>query len=197
LKAMSNDVNQLLDEYGAKIQRMLGRLRPENIDRLCDALDLCRWRQKQVFICGNGGSAGNANHIANDLLYLDGAEQSGLRVEALSSNPSVMTCLGNDLGYEFIFSKQLEVKANRDDLLIVLSGSGNSNNVVEALLKAKELGMQTFAILGFSGGKCRLLAEHPIHFPVDDMQVAEDLQMIVAHVCMKYMKQRAIEKVDG
>jgi len=184
----SNLVNQLLNEYGANLHRMLNIERPPNISKLCEALEICMHNRSQVFICGNGGSAGNANHIANDLIYLDGTDEGGIRAEALTSNQSVMTCLGNDLGYEQIFSKQLEVKADNDDLLIVLSGSGNSKNVILALEKGTAMGMKTFAILGYGGGSCKALAQYPVHFPVNDMQVAEDLQMIVAHVCMKYLK---------
>ena len=100
--------------------------------------------RKQVFICGNGGSAANSIHLANDFHYGAGACSScsmipGLRVEALPANAGILTCLANDLGYENIFSQQLKVKANSGDILIVLSGSGNSQNIVNALTTASEL----------------------------------------------------------
>ena len=144
---MTKEVGQLLDEYSAHMQRMLSAERPDHIDRLCNALDSCFQNRKQVFICGNGGSAGNANHIANDLLYLAGVDGGGLQVEALTTNASVMTCLGNDLGYEKIFSKQLEVKGRAGDLLLALSGSGNSKNVVEALKTANQQEMKTLGLI--------------------------------------------------
>ncbi len=100
---------------------------------------------------------------------------------------SVITCLANDLGYDEIYSEQLRVKARSEDVLIVLSGSGNSPNVVKALETGNALGMQTFAILGFNGGKCKELAQVPLHFPIDDMQVAEDLQLIIGHMCMQWL----------
>jgi len=189
---MNSEVGQLLDKYSDHMQRMLVEERPDHIDLLCSALESCFKNRKRVFICGNGGSAGNANHIANDLFYLDGVDGGGLQVEALTSNASVMTCLGNDLGYEYIFSKQLGVKGGAGDLLLVLSGSGNSRNVVEALKTGNERGMETFAILGYSGGDCKLQAQYPIHFPINDMQVVEDLQMVVGHICMKYLKLRIV-----
>lgn len=149
------------------------------------------WRLgKQIFLCGNGGSAGNAIHLANDLIYGAGTKLGvGMRVEALSANAAVLTCLANDLGYDQIYSEQLRVKAQAGDVLVVLSGSGNSPNVVQALQMGNSLRMKTFAILGFSGGKCRELAGHAIHFPVDDMQVAEDLQLIVGHICMQWLRE--------
>lgn len=111
----------------------------------------------------------------------------GMRVEALSANPAVLTCLANDLGYDLVYAEQLRVKANPGDVLIVFSGSGNSPNVVKALEMGNTLGMKTFAVLGYSGGKCKEVAQHPIHFAVDDMQIAEDLQLIVGHMCMQWL----------
>ena len=108
-----------------------------------------------------------------------------MRIEALPANPSVITCLANDIGYENIFAEQLRVKADPGDVLVVFSGSGNSPNVVKALEMGNSLGMQTFAVLGYSGGKCKTIAQHPIHFPVDDMQIAEDLQLIIGHMVMQ------------
>src|SRR5262249_16845261 len=130
----------------------------------------------------------NAIHLANDFLFGAGLRNGGgLRVEALSANPAVLTCLANDVGYEQIFAEQLKVKAKAGDILIVLSGSGNSENVVRALEVGNTNEMQTFAILGFSGGRCKTIAQHPIHFAIDDMQIAEDLQLIVGHICMQWL----------
>lgn len=141
-----------------------------------------------TFICGNGGSAGNAVHLANDFLFGVGRLKGiGMRVEALSANPAVLTCLANDIGYDHVYSEQLRVKANAGDVLIVFSGSGNSPNVVNALEMGNSLGMKTFAVLGYSGGRCKEVAQFPIHFEVDDMQIAEDLQLIVGHMCMQWL----------
>ena len=110
-----------------------------------------------------------------------------MRVEALSANPAVLTCLANDIGYEQIYAEQLRVKANPSDVLIVFSGSGNSPNVVAALEMGNSMGMKTFAVLGYSGGKCKEIAQHSIHFDIDDMQIAEDLQLVVGHMCMQWL----------
>jgi len=147
---------------------------------------------RHVFICGNGGSAANAIHMANDFHYGIGAcgpgpSLPGLRVDALPANAGVITCLANDTGYDNIYAHQLQVKGRQGDLLIVLSGSGNSANVVRALETATSLGMRSFAILAFSGGRCLELAEVPIHFRIDDMQIAEDTQLVVGHLCMQWL----------
>ena len=153
---------------------------------LAAQIDKIRSRKGQVFLCGNGGSAANANHWANDLIY--GAAKGGrggVRAHSLSANTSVLMCLANDTGYENIFSAQLEVLASPGDILVVLSGSGNSPNILRALEAANKLGMETWAIIGFDGGKALELAQHTIHFPVHDMQIAEDLQMAVCHILTK------------
>lgn len=161
-----------------------------DVTRLAEALSSA-WRDgRQVFLCGNGGSASNAIHLANDFLYgIDKTGGRGLRATALPANTAVVTCLANDLAYAEIFARQLATLAAAGDVLIVLSGSGNSPNVVRALEQARGLGLVSFAILGYSGGRCLTLADHAIHFAVDDMQVAEDLQMIVGHMIMQWLSR--------
>jgi D-sedoheptulose 7-phosphate isomerase len=148
-----------------------------------------RKRGAGVFLAGNGGSAANANHLANDLIY--GVNQHGrgaFRVHSLAANPSVLTCLGNDVGFENVFSNQLEALAGSGDLLLVFSGSGNSPNIIQALKVAKKLGVTSVALLGYDGGGAKALADLPIHFPIHDMQAVEDLHMIVGHLLLKSLQ---------
>jgi D-sedoheptulose 7-phosphate isomerase len=184
----TTDMRDLIGRYRQAFNAALGLEAMEVVPTLGEALRQA-WREgRTIYLCGNGGSAGNANHLANDFLYGAGVTNGiGLKVESLSANPAVLTCLANDLGYENVYAEQLRVKAEPGDLLIVLSGSGNSPNVVRALEVGEAKGMTTFAILGFSGGKCKGLAQHPIHFPVDDMQISEDLQMVIGHLCMQWL----------
>jgi D-sedoheptulose 7-phosphate isomerase len=174
--------------YSEKLTRALSLSAMDKIPDLGQALRECWTLGHTVYLCGNGGSAGNANHLANDFFYGAGVSNGGgLKVEALSANPAILTCLANDIGYEEIYAEQIRIKANPGDVLIVLSGSGNSPNVVKALEMGNAKGMKTFAILAFSGGHCKRIARHPIHFEIDDMQVAEDLQLIVGHMCMQWL----------
>jgi D-sedoheptulose 7-phosphate isomerase len=153
-------------DYAARLQRVLERADWRPVEALGNELLDC-WRSKrQVFLCGNGGSAGNAVHLANDFLYgVSKAVGSGLRVHALSANAAVLTCLANDAGYETIFAAQLAVQAMPGDVLVVLSGSGNSPNILQA----------------------KAMADVAIHFPVDDMQISEDLQLIAGHMIMQWL----------
>lgn len=185
---MTTDMLGLIGRYRQAFYAALGLEAMESVPTLGAALRQAWADGRTIYLCGNGGSAGNANHLANDFLYGAGVTNgAGLKVESLSANPSVLTCLANDIGYENVYGEQLRVKAEAGDVLIVLSGSGNSPNVVRALEVGAAKGMTTFAILGFSGGKCKGLAQHPIHFPVDDMQIAEDLQMVIGHICMQWL----------
>jgi D-sedoheptulose 7-phosphate isomerase len=181
-------MDQLIRAYSHKLSQALNMDAMREIPMLADALRDA-WKQgRSIYLCGNGGSAANAIHIANDFIFGAGMKNgAGLRVEALSANAAVLTCLGNDIGYDRIYAEQLWVKGDPGDVLIVLSGSGNSPNVVKALEAAKAKGMKTFAILGYSGGLCKQIAQHAIHFEIDDMQIAEDLQLIVGHICMQWL----------
>ncbi len=162
----------------------------EPVSRLgWDLLD-CWKTGRQVFMAGNGGSAGNAVHLANDFLYaMSKRAGSGLRIHALPANPAVLTCLANDEGYDQIYSLQLGVLARPGDVLIVYSGSGNSPNILRALEEARRIGMTSYAVLGFTGGKAKELADVPIHVQVNDMQIAEDTQLIFGHMLMQWLSK--------
>lgn len=158
--------------------------------RLAEELRDCWRTRRQLFLCGNGGSAGNAIHLANDFLYgVSKTYGTGLRVTALPANPSVLTCLANDQGYDEIFSMQLAVQGQEKDVLIALSGSGNSPNILKAIEQAKRMGIRSYAILGYTGGKAKAMADVAIHFAVDDMQISEDLQLVVGHMIMQWLYQ--------
>ena len=189
---MRQDFEIFVFEYLKNLKNCFNSINIEKLYFLSEKI-LEIWEGKNcLFICGNGGSSANAEHIANDFHY-GIAEMSdnnkGLKVDALTSNSAIVTCLSNDIGYENIFSYQLSVKAKKEDLLLVLSGSGNSKNIIKALDKANEMGMFSVAVLGFDGGKAKDIATLPIHFPVDDMQISEDLQMISMNICMKWIAE--------
>lgn len=188
----STDMSQdFFKDYSNRMKQVLDSSDWSLVGNLAEELLGC-WRTgRQVFICGNGGSAGNAVHLANDFLYgISKTAGSGLRVHALTANTAVMTCLANDESYEKIFSLQLAVQARKDDVLIVLSGSGNSPNILKALEQANEMQMRSYAILGFSGGAAKNLAQVALHFPINDMQISEDLQLIVGHMMMQWLYAR-------
>jgi D-sedoheptulose 7-phosphate isomerase len=183
--------DHLAKDYCAHLQKAIALIPIDACGILAQAL-LRAWKQKkQVFLFGNGGSAANANHLANDFIYgISKTFGSALRVSALSANSAVLTCLANDEGYDNIYVHQLAVLANAGDVIIALSGSGNSPNIVKALTWCRDNGVESFAVLGYSGGKAKALAHCPIHVPVDDMQISEDLQLVVGHMAMQWLYQQ-------
>jgi len=174
--------------YSEKLQEILQQSDWSPIEELATDMQKCWKDGRRVFLCGNGGSAGNAIHLANDFIYgIAKTTGGGLRAISLSDNSAVITCLANDVGYDHIYSEQLAVQADKGDLLIALSGSGNSPNILLAVEQAKKMQIKSFAVLGYSGGKCKDIVDVPIHFPIDDMQIAEDLQIIVGHMLMQWL----------
>jgi len=187
MDSMKNSENHFV-AYATRLQAVLASTEWSGVEQLAREMRKCWETGRRVFFCGNGGSAGNAIHLANDFLYgIAKQTGEGMRVNALSSNPSVLTCLANDCGYENIYSEQLAVLANPGDVLIVLSGSGNSSNIVSVLEKAKSMEVKSYAILGYSGGKSKEVADVAIHFEVEDMQISEDLQVIIGHMLMQWL----------
>lgn len=146
--------------------------------RLAEAIKNAR----KVLVCGNGGSAANAIHWCNDLLSV------GIRAHALTADVSTITAIANDFGYGFIFERQLAVLGDKGDLLIALSGSGNSPNILRAIIKGQELGMKTWAIVGEPGGKARGLADE-CTITGRSMQEAENAQLALGHEAMLWLRQ--------
>ena len=181
-------MNFPIASYVEELARAFSLAEVGGFNRLAASLNAAREQKANVFLCGNGGSAANANHWANDLIYGAGKTgRGGVRAHSLSANTSVIMCLANDTGYENVFTGQLCVLASPGDILIALSGSGNSPNILHALEESKSLGLETWAVVGYDGGKALQLAQNVIHFPVNDMQIAEDLQMVVCHEITKIL----------
>lgn len=136
-------------------------------------------KANRVYLCGNGGSAANAIHIANDLI------SCGIKAQALTADVATLTAIANDFSYEEVFARQIRVFGDMGDVLIVLSGSGNSPNILKAIEAAKEKGIETWAIVG--GGKAAELADHRIvtHW---NMQASEQAQLIIGHDIMRSLK---------
>lgn len=180
------EMEKFFSHYSKRLQIVLARQDWAPVAKLGKVLRSVAQDKRRIYICGNGGSAANAIHMANDLIT------SNLQAEALAANQSVMTCLANDFGYGEMFSRQLEVVGRAGDILIALSGSGNSENVVRAISTARELRMETCGVFGFDGGKALQMVHLGIHFPVDDMEISEDLQLVVGHMLSTWLKTRPL-----
>ena len=138
-------------------------------------------KAKRVYLCGNGGSAANAIHIANDLVAC------GIKAQALTADVATLTAIANDDGYEHIFSWQLYVFGEPGDLLIVLSGSGRSPNIIAVLNMAEKMGIESWAIFGKYNKPLPINVASFILMG-DDMQEAEEAQLVIGHDVMRWLK---------
>ena len=151
-------------------------------------------RGHQVITCGNGGSAHTASHYITDWnKAITQATGKRFRGTSLCDNSGIVTALANDLAYEEIFSGQLKAILDANDLLIAISGSGNSRNVVRAVEYANEVGADTLAVVGYDGGELKRVAKHVVWVPCFDMQLCEDVHLMFGHMVMKALCGSHIE----
>jgi D-sedoheptulose 7-phosphate isomerase len=134
-----------------------------------------------IYWCGNGGSAADSQHLAAELVGRFKGDRKALRSVALSTDSSVLTCVANDYGFESIFSRQIEALARSEDVLVGISTSGNSSNVLNAVNAAKTIGMQTVGMLGKNGGKVRNIVDHAIIVPSNTTARIQEAHILIGH----------------
>lgn len=188
---------EFADAYLEYVQLVLQKISRAEIGRFIATLLDARARGATVFFIGNGGSAATASHFANDLAYGTNEYQQPFRVLSLTDNVPVLTALGNDFGYEDIFVRQLRVLGKKGDVLVAISASGNSPNLLKAMEFAREAGIKTVALTAFDGGKMKLMADQGIHVPTDSKEYgpAEDAHMVLDHLVGAYL-MRFVHKVQ-
>jgi D-sedoheptulose 7-phosphate isomerase len=138
-------------------------------------------RGNKLLTCGNGGSAADALHLAEELVGRYERDRRAWPAISLAADPTALTCIGNDFGFDFIFSRQIEALGGRGDILAVFSTSGNSMNLVHALQTARERGLQTIALLGKTGGRCKDLAQHEIIVPSTNGARGQEIHTFILH----------------
>ena len=176
--------------YLEDLRAALDVLELEQVQAARQLIGTARDQGRQVFLCGNGGSAATASHMANDLgKGASYGRDSRFRVIALTDNVPWMTALANDINYEAIFAEQLRNLGQAGDVLVAISGSGNSQNVLNAVEVAREKGMKTIGWTGFDGGKLATLADLAIVAGSHHMGRVEDIHTILMHlVCYYFME---------
>lgn len=180
-----------VESYFERLRGSLDSLPLEGVERIGETLFRAYQHDKQVFLVGNGGSAATASHIACDLgKNTIGPNQRRFRVLSLTDNTPLLSALANDLGYEHVFSEQLVNLIRAGDVLIAISGSGSSANILEAMRCSRARAATVIGLLGFDGGPARELADELIVVPSDDYALIEDLHMILGHVLVGYFRER-------
>jgi phosphoheptose isomerase len=161
------------------------------LSRVAAVVEEAQAKGRFVWVCGNGGSAAISAHVGCD--FGKTAARAGakpLKAVSLSDNAAFMTAIGNDLSFEETFSRQLENVVAAGDVVVLISGSGNSKNVLRAARLARARGAKVVGLLGFDGGKLRALCDESLLIPSDQYGVIEDMHMAVAHVLTFYFKQK-------
>ena len=172
--------------------------RDELLDRAIDLLDAAWCEGRQVVVFGNGGSALAAQHAITDWnknLFL--AAGKPFRGVSLADNMGIFSAYSNDVCYEDVFLEQLRPILAPGDVVVAISGSGNSENVVRAVKYANDNDCVVICLTGFDGGRIRSLADCSVHIPIDDMQVAEDMHLVFIHVSLRELMQRGANRQHG
>jgi D-sedoheptulose 7-phosphate isomerase len=182
--------------YIAHLSSLLDQLDTSSFGQVIQLLDRARAGGQKIFLCGNGGSAATATHIAEDLAL--GPKKKGhraFRTISLTDNVASITATGNDDGYDLIFVKQLENLFDKGDLVIGISASGNSPNVLRALEYANEHGGISIGLTGFDGGKMKTICKYTLHVPTlpGEYEPVEDAHLIMGHILASYFKYQPHE----
>jgi D-sedoheptulose 7-phosphate isomerase len=182
--------------YKKTVYSTLEGLNQQEIEKFTDLLVDAYENQRFVFVIGNGGSAANASHFAQDLAKgtKKSTEQTKrLKAMSLTDNLPFITAQGNDEGYESIFEQQLRTFASPGDLLISISGSGNSPNIIKAVEWANSHGLTTIGITGFDGGKLKKLSQHSVNVGLNDMCTSESIHSIIFHYVILDLREKLKE----
>lgn len=180
-------VNEI-NEYYEKEREIIKQLDKEEINKALNCLLKHYDDSSTVYVLGNGGSSATANHMVCDFnkgISMD--LKKPFNVISLSDNVPILMAIGNDVGFEDVFYLQLKNKLKPNDLIIAISGSGNSHNIIKAVKYAKEVGCDIIGLTGYAGGKLKDYASINVHAPVDDMQITEDIHMSFVHVSMQIL----------
>jgi D-sedoheptulose 7-phosphate isomerase/D-glycero-D-manno-heptose 1,7-bisphosphate phosphatase len=178
------------DAYADEMSRAAKTIDPAAFDRAATILLEAYQRGARMFSCGNGGSASIANHMQCDHVKgIRTATDLSPHVLSLSTNVELLTAIANDIGYENVFVYQLQSQSRPGDVLVAVSSSGRSPNIVHALTWARDAGLRTIAITGFEGGAARSVAEVAIHVDCTNYGIVEDLHQAVMHALAQYIRQ--------
>lgn len=184
MKDFSDEITAYLD----KLKQVIDVISVDEVNRLMNLLVDALQEERQIFIMGNGGSAATASHFVCDFNKgLSWGKQKRFKLICLNDNVPTMMAYANDTSYEDVFVEPLKNYFRKGDLVIGISGSGNSKNVLNAIAWGNANGGTTIGLTGYNGGKIKEIAMHGVHINVNDMQITEDLHMVLDHCMMKIL----------
>jgi D-sedoheptulose 7-phosphate isomerase len=174
------NVNSIIEESIKTKERLIRQ--SNTIGELGLLISNCINKGSKVYFFGNGGSAADAQHISAELVGKYQEKRKGLPSLALTTNTSVLTAIGNDFGYEFVFERQVESLVGSDDVVVGISTSGNSPNVINGIIAAKEIGAKTIGLTGENGGKLSDIADITLKVPSQNTQRIQECHIMVGHI---------------
>ena len=186
-------IKPFVTDYLTRLKLVLEDIKPEDVCDIISALEKTIEKKSRIYILGNGGSSATASHMVNDLgAGLRRREIINFDIVSLCDNSPVVTAIANDIGYENIFFMQMKGLLNSDDLIIAISCSGSSDNIVTAVDYAKDLGCKVIGITGFDGGYLRKISDISFHInaPKGEYGLVEDAHMILDHILYSYYIQK-------
>jgi D-sedoheptulose 7-phosphate isomerase len=175
--------------YIKYLTSVLAKVSKTEISRFIDTIILARTEGSSVYFIGNGGSASTASHFANDISIGTKSIKTPFKAISLCDNQAIITAIANDYGYKYIFSKQLEVMLEKGDIVVAISASGNSQNLIEAVKVAKSMGATTASLTAFDGGKLKRITDITVHIPTKNGEYgpSEDAHIILDHLVSNYL----------
>ena len=185
----SLSINDYSKSYIDYLSSVLNNISLTDIEKFVEVLLEARERESSIFFIGNGGSASTASHFANDIAIGTRTYEKPFRAISLCDNQAVITAIANDDGYEKIFSQQLQVLLKKQDVVVAISASGNSPNLLDAIDTAKKMNTITVGISAFDGGKMKEMVDVSLHVPTEKGEYgpAEDAHMVLDHLISNYL----------
>jgi len=183
-------ISERLSDYANRLLSGLESIDKTQLEKALQTLDSAYQKRNSVFVCGNGGSLTMSDHFHCD--HAKGTHYDAHlrpKIEPLTSG-SILTAIANDIGYEDVFSFQISIKGSQDDILVAISASGNSPNIIKAIDTAKELNMTTIAFVGFDGGKAAKLADIVLHVQEYNYGIVEDCHQSLMHILAQHIRER-------
>ena len=188
---MSSTSSAFAKQYVRDLTGILTKLPFEELGMAMDLIESVLEQKRQLFLAGNGGSAATASHMANDLLKtMTPRFGAGIRALSLTDNVQMITATANDADYREIFAAQLDVLAHEGDVLIVISGSGSSPNILRAIEVAKKRKLTTIGFLGKDGGKAKTMVDIAVVVPSGEYGPIEDAHLVFNHLITAYLRER-------
>jgi D-sedoheptulose 7-phosphate isomerase len=180
---------QFADNYFNYLSLVLKNINRDEVASFISIILGARESNSNIFFIGNGGSAATASHFANDIAIGTNSFLKPFRAISLCDNLAILTAIGNDFGYDQIFSRQLMALGHKNDVLVGISASGNSINLINAFDYAKSVGIKTVALTAFDGGKLKNIADYSVHVPTEKKEYgpAEDAHMVLDHLVGAYL----------